>query len=119
MQQTQHLRLSLPSKGRLQDNALSFLAAAGLSVFKPNPRQYEAELPALPELGVLFQRPGDIVVSVRQGSVDFGITGIDVLEERRGDDGEVIVLHDALGFGSCSLMLAIPESWKDVNDISP
>jgi ATP phosphoribosyltransferase len=117
MQQTQHLRLSLPSKGRLQENALSFLAAAGLSVFKPNPRQYEAELPALPELGVLFQRPGDIVVSVRQGSVDFGITGIDVLEERRGDEGDVIVLHDALGFGSCSLMLAVPESWKDVNDI--
>jgi ATP phosphoribosyltransferase len=117
MQQTQHLRLSLPSKGRLQENALSFLAAAGLSVFKPNPRQYEAELPALPELGVLFQRPGDIVVSVRQGSVDFGITGIDVLEERRGDEGDVIVLHDALGFGSCSLMLAIPEAWKDVNDI--
>ncbi len=117
MQQTQHLRLSLPSKGRLQDNALSFLAAAGLSVFKPNPRQYEAELPALPELGVLFQRPGDIVVSVRQGSVDFGITGIDVLEERRGDDGDVIVLHNALGFGSCSLMLAVPEAWKEVNDI--
>jgi ATP phosphoribosyltransferase len=117
MQHTQHLRLSLPSKGRLQENALSFLAAAGLSVFKPNPRQYEAELPALPELGVLFQRPGDIVVSVRQGSVDFGITGIDVLEERRGDEGDVIVLHDALGFGSCSLMLAVPESWKDVNDI--
>ncbi len=117
MQQTQHLRLSLPSKGRLQDNALSFLAAAGLSVFKPNPRQYEAELPALPELGVLFQRPGDIVVSVRQGSVDFGITGIDVLEEKRGDDGDVIVLHDALGFGSCSLRLAVPEAWKEVNDI--
>jgi ATP phosphoribosyltransferase len=117
MQNTQHLRLSLPSKGRLQDNALSFLAAAGLSVFKPNPRQYEAELPALPELGVLFQRPGDIVVSVRQGSVDFGITGIDVLEEKRGDNGDVIVLHNALGFGSCSLMLAIPESWADVKDI--
>lgn len=117
MQNTQHLRLSLPSKGRLQDNALSFLAAAGLSVFKPNPRQYEAELPALPELGVLFQRPGDIVVSVRQGSVDFGITGIDVLEEKRGDNGDVIVLHNALGFGSCSLMLAIPESWEGVKDI--
>lgn len=118
MQQTQHLRLSLPSKGRLQDNALSFLAAAGLSVFKPNPRQYEAELPALPELGVLFQRPGDIVVSVRQGSVDFGITGIDVLEEKRGENGDVIVLHNALGFGSCSLMLAVPESWKEVTDLS-
>src|SRR5215510_10631817 len=102
-------RLSLPSKGRLQDAAIEFLAETGLSIHKPNPRQYQAEIPALPELGVIFQRPGDIVVSVRQGSVDFGITGIDVLEEKRGDNGDIIVLHDALGFGSCALMLAIPE----------
>ena len=81
MQKQQAIRLSLPSKGRLQEDSFSFLSLAGLSVFKPNPRQYQAEIPALPELGVLFQRPGDIVVSVRQGSVDFGITGIDVIEE--------------------------------------
>ena len=112
------IRLSLPSKGRLQENAMSFLAAAGLSVFKPNPRQYQAQIPVLPELGVLFQRPGDIVVSVRQGSVDFGITGMDVIEENRGANGDILNLHDALGFGHCSLMLAIPESWNDVTNIS-
>ena len=117
MQKQQAIRLSLPSKGRLQEDTLSFLALAGLSVFKPNPRQYQAEIPALPDLGVLFQRPGDIVVSVRQGSVDFGITGIDVIEEKRGDNGDILTLHDALGFGSCSLSLAVPESWKDVQDI--
>lgn len=117
MQQTQHIRLSLPSKGRLQDAAIAFLAETGLSIHKPNPRQYQAEIPALPELGVIFQRPGDIVVSVRQGSVDFGITGIDVLEEKRGDNSDIIVLHDALGFGHCALKLAIPESWNDVRDI--
>ena len=61
------IRLSLPSKGRLEIDALEFLAEAGLRVFKPNPRQYQAEVPALPELGIIFQRPGDIVVSVRQG----------------------------------------------------
>lgn len=118
MQSQPTTRLSLPSKGRLQDNAISFLSAAGLPVFKPNPRQYQAEVPALPELGVLFQRPADIVVSVRQGSVEFGITGMDVLEEKRGENGGVIVLHNALGFGQCSLMLAVPEAWQDVTDIS-
>lgn len=117
MQPNQNLRLSLPSKGRLQADAIHFLAEVGLSISKPNPRQYEAELPALPELGVIFQRPGDIVVSVRQGSVDFGVTGIDVLEEKRGENGEIIVLHDALGFGNCSLKLAIPEAWNEVTDI--
>ncbi len=115
--QTPTVRLSLPSKGRLQDMAMSFLAQAGLSVFKPNPRQYQAEIPALPELGVLFQRPGDIVVSVRQGSVDFGITGIDVIEEKRGDNGDILILHDTLGFGHCALTLAVPEAWDQVNDL--
>jgi len=116
LQQT--IRLSLPSKGRLEIDALEFLSAAGLKIFKPNPRQYQAELPALPELGVIFQRPGDIVVSVLQGSIDFGITGLDMLEEKRGDDNEIMILHDSLGFGGCALTLAVPESWKEVTDLA-
>src|SRR5512133_1858974 len=111
------VRISLPSKGRLAEDALEFLSACGLKVYKPNPRQYEARIPALPELHVLFQRPADIVVSVRDGSVDFGITGIDVIEERKGENGSVLVLHDNLGFGGCSLNLAVPESWEDVQDV--
>jgi len=118
MQTGQTIRLSLPSKGRLESDALHFLSAAGLHVFKPNPRQYQAEVPAIPELGVIFQRPGDIVVSVRQGSVDFGITGIDVIEEKRGGNGDILILHDALGFGYCSLALAVPEGWEPVTDIA-
>ena len=118
MQSQPTIRLSLPSKGRLQESALAFLSSTGFPIFKPNPRQYQAEIPALPDLGVIFQRPGDIVVSVRQGSVDFGITGLDVIEEKRGGNGEVLILHDALGFGSCALTLAVPEIWKQVNDIA-
>lgn len=105
------IRLALPSKGRLEQAALQFLAAAGLRVDKPNPRQYFARIPDLPDLRVLFQRPGDIVVSVREGGVDFGLAGLDVIEERRGEAGEVLVLHEALGFGQCALALAVPEEW--------
>jgi ATP phosphoribosyltransferase len=99
------------------EDAADFLAACGLKIYKPNPRQYEARIPALPELHVLFQRPADIVVSVRDGSVAFGITGIDVLEERRGDNGSILVLHDQLGFGHCALSLAVPEEWDDVTGV--
>ena len=112
------VRLSLPSKGRLAQDSLNFLADCGLSVDKPNPRQYEARIPVLPDLVVLFQRPGDIVVSVRDGSVEFGITGMDVIEERKGPNGDILVLHDALGFGHCALTLAVPEAWSDVQDMS-
>jgi ATP phosphoribosyltransferase len=113
------IRLALPSKGRLEQPALDFLAAAGLRVDKPNPRQYFARVPALPELTVMFQRPGDIVVSVRDGSVDFGLAGLDVVGERRGDDGQVLVLHEALRFGHCALALAIPEDWpaRSIEDL--
>ncbi|MBM4428497.1 MAG: ATP phosphoribosyltransferase, partial [Chloroflexi bacterium] len=38
------LRLSLPSKGRLLDDSLDFLAECGLSVQKLNPRQYQAKM---------------------------------------------------------------------------
>ena len=118
MQTERRIRLSLPSKGRLESDALDFLSAVGLRVFKPNPRQYEAEVPAIPQLGIIFQRPGDIVVSVRQGSVDFGITGMDVIEEKRGGNGDILILHDALDFGHCSLTLAVPEGWDKVTDIA-
>ena len=117
MQTEQTIRLSLPSKGRLEIDSLEFLAEAGLRVFKPNPRQYQAEVPALPELSIIFQRPGDIVVSVRQGSIDFGIAGIDLIEEKRGDNGDILFLHDSLGFGSCALALAVPETWSAVVDM--
>ena len=118
MQPGQTIRLSLPSKGRLESDTLDCLSETGLRVFKPNPRQYEAHVPSLPDLGIIFQRPGDIVVSVRQGSIDFGITGMDVIEEKRGSNGDLLILHDALGFGYCSLRLAVPEEWGEVTDLS-
>jgi ATP phosphoribosyltransferase len=108
------VRLSLPSKGRLAEESLAFLEASGLKVYKPNPRQYEARMPGLPELVVIFQRPGDIVVSVRDGSVDFGISGMDIIEERKGEGEDILILHDNLGFGRCALTLAVPETWHDV-----
>ena len=122
MDKRDDVRLSLPSKGRLAEPALELLAACGLKVEKPNPRQYAARIPALPSLTVLFQRPGDIVVSVRDGSVEFGITGMDVVAERSGGNGKVLVLHDQLGFGQCRLSLAVPEAWERVRraeDLAP
>jgi len=117
MQRTD-LRLSIPSKGRLAEETLEFLKACGIDIYKPNPRQYEASIPSIPGLTVLFQRPTDIVISIRNGSVDFGITGLDVLEEHRGDNGEIMLLHEALGYGKCALALAVPESWDAVNTVA-
>jgi ATP phosphoribosyltransferase len=112
------IRLALPSKGILAESALELLADVGLHVYKPNPRQYRATIPSLPGVTVLLQRPGDIVVSVRDGSVDFGITGWDVVAERRGANGDVLVIHPALGFGHCALNVIVPETWEQVNTMA-
>jgi ATP phosphoribosyltransferase len=111
------IRLALPSKGRLEQDSLALLEACGLGVYKPNPRQYQATIPAIPSATVMFQRPGDIVIGVRQGSLDFGIAGTDTLEEKCGDAKEIIILHEALGFGACSLALAVPEEWTEVQTV--
>ena len=111
------VRLALPSKGRLAEQTLELLANAGLEVFKPNPRQFEATIPSLPELSVLFQRAGDIAVSVHDGTVDFGITGWDVVSEKSGGNSEILPLYKELGYGNCSLNVIVPESWDSVHNI--
>jgi ATP phosphoribosyltransferase len=105
------IRLALPSKGALQTESLALLAECGLTIKKSNPRQYKATIPEMPGVTVLFQRPGDIAVGVREGSIDFGITGLDIISEKGNFNGEepVLIIHEALGFGPCSLNLAVPE----------
>ena len=116
IQDRRDIRLALPSKGRLADDSLELLARSGLRVHKPNPRQYAAVIPSLPGMTVLFQRPGDIVVSIRDGSVDFGITGWDVVSEKalaaNNENGSVLTLLKNLGFGECTLNVIVPESWS-------
>ncbi len=108
------IRLALPSKGRLAEAALRFLAEAGLRVDKPNPRQFEATIPIMPELKVLFQRAGDIVVSVREGSIDFGITGLDLVAESGADRDQILIIYRELGFGHCTLNVIAPENGDGV-----
>ena len=90
------IRLALPSKGVLAESTVDLLDRAGLGVHKTNPRQYQATIPGLPEVIVLFQRAGDIAVSVRDGTVDFGITGWDMVAEK-STNGEVLTLLPELG----------------------
>jgi ATP phosphoribosyltransferase len=116
------IRLALPSKGQLADRTLEFLKNAGLRVHKPNPRQFEASIPAIQGLKVLFQRAADIPLSVRAGSVDFGITGWDVTAERVRDGNGLLPLLEELGYGHCALHVIVPEAWDSVHrmaDLAP
>lgn len=103
------IRLALPSKGRLQQSTLEFLAHCGFIVKQNSTRGYIGSIPALPNVTVLLQRPSDIITSVSNGGVDLGITGFDVIADANVDD-DVRVLHDALGFGKCKVVIAVPEA---------
>ena len=118
MQDNRKTRISLPSKGRLGEKSKELLANVGFRVYSPNPRQYKATIPRFPQLEVIFQRPSDIVHSVREGSVDFGITGRDIFLEKKGENGRILELHQHLGFGKCTLNIIVPSEWEDVNSLN-
>jgi len=98
------LRLALPNKGRLAEPAVALLQDAGIDVGLS-----ERRLSAVArnvEIELLFVRTGDVAEYVRDGLVDLGLTGHDLVAER-GDGLEPIL---ELGFGACSLVLAVPDA---------
>jgi ATP phosphoribosyltransferase len=108
--------LALPSKGQLAEPTLNFLKNCDLKVYKVNPRQYTASIPSLPQIDVLFQRVGDIVYKIADGTVHMGFTGLDVVLEH--PSSELVVVHDNLGYGACELVMAVPEAWLDVEGMN-
>jgi len=112
------IRIALPSKGLLTEGSKQLLADVGFPVYNPNPRQYIALIQLLPEVEVIFQRPGDIVISVRDGSIDFGITGRDIYLEKRDSNGRILELHSQLGFAKCTLNVIVPDNWQTIETIS-
>lgn len=113
---TESILLALPSKGAIADPTLNFLKDCGLRVDKPNARQYVGSVPSIPGLNVLFQRVKDVVYKVSDGTVQLGVTGYDVVQEHPHED--LVVVHPKLGYGHCHLVVAVPESWVDVDGIS-
>jgi ATP phosphoribosyltransferase len=68
----------------------------------------------LPGVEVLLHRPADIVEKVADGEIEIGVSGLDLVEELRGDRDDLLVIHDDLGYGRCELVMAVPEAWIDV-----
>ena len=112
-----NLRFALPSTGALYDGTAELLAGCGLAVRRANTRRYTADIPSLPGVDVLFQRQSDITTEVDGGSADVGIVGLDRYSESRLERGDTVLVHDGLGFGSSSLVIAVPDSWLDVTSM--
>jgi ATP phosphoribosyltransferase len=96
------LRLAVPNKGRLSEPAIDLLRAAGLD-FELSERRLSASV-ANADLELLFVRTEDVAEYVADGLVELGLTGADLVAEHGGDLRPIL----PLGFGACSLVLAVP-----------
>src|ERR671932_745617 len=97
------LRIALPNKGRLADEARELFNDAGLDVRARGDRALTASLGG--EFEALFVRAQDIPEFVADGAADAGITGWDLVAE---SDRALDVLLD-LEFGRCRLAVAATE----------
>ncbi|MES2123856.1 MAG: ATP phosphoribosyltransferase [Gemmatimonadota bacterium] len=97
------LRMAI-AKGRLYDDAVARLAAAGITVRGDAGRKLLIDT-SDPGLQILVVKPYDVPVYVESGAADLGITGSDVLREA---DADVLEPLD-LGFGACRLVVAAPD----------
>ena len=94
------LRIALPNKGRLADDARELFADAGLDVRARGDRALTASLGGLFE--AIFVRAQDIPEFVADGAADAGITGADLVAE---SCRALRTLAD-LQFGRCRLVVA-------------
>jgi ATP phosphoribosyltransferase len=112
-QNSQLVKLAIPSKGRMEVETQEFLSSCGFKIQRNN-RQYIGSIEKPFNLQLVYQRQVDIVRGVLSGSLELGIIGYDlVLEYLPKNDKELVIIHDALNFGKCSLEMAIPEDWLE------
>jgi ATP phosphoribosyltransferase len=98
------LRIALPNKGRLSDEARELFVDAGLDIRARGARALTASLGDMFE--AIFVRAQDIPEFVADGVADAGITGADLIAE---SDRELETLAD-LGFGRCRLAVAATDT---------
>ena len=103
------LRIALPNKGRLSDEALSLFERAGLQA------QFRADRALVASLGsdfqAIFVRAADIPEFVADGAAELGVTGADLVAESGHDVAELL----DLGFGRCRLVVAVRDE-SEIDD---
>jgi ATP phosphoribosyltransferase len=109
------LVLGIPSKGRLMEAAAGLLARAGFGIDRTgSERGYRGRLTGIGGVEVAFLSASEIAQNLREGKIDLGITGEDLLREKIAPDDKTIDIALRLGFGPANVVVAVPECWLDV-----
>ena len=112
------LNLAIPSKGRLQEQALAFLADAGLHVTQSRgARDYVASFQGFDNIVVSLLSAAEIADELGAGRVHLGISGEDLLREHALADDRTHVV-EKLGFGRANVVVAVPRAWIDVSTMA-
>ncbi len=113
------LTMAIPSKGRLKEQTEEFFAECGLKLKQSGgDRGYTATLDGVKGVNVLLLSASEIAKGVLDGSFHLGITGEDLLREYATDFDEQAWLLKSLGFGFARMVVAVPDSWIDVDSIA-
>jgi ATP phosphoribosyltransferase len=113
------LILAVPSKGRLKEQVEAWLSDCRLDLAAAGgSRGYLGALKGLPDVQVRLVSAGEIAEALDTGDVHLGVTGEDLLRERGGDVEQRVLLLRPLGFGRADLVVAVPKSWLDVDDMA-
>ena len=105
------LKIAIQKSGRLNEKSVELLKNCGLN-FENYKSSLISPVSNFP-LEILFLRDDDIPEYVQDGIADLGIVGENVIQET---EAQVSYLQH-LGFGRCSLKIAVPNT-NDIKDIT-
>jgi ATP phosphoribosyltransferase len=109
------LTIAIPSKGRLMEQANELFERAGLKIERfGTDRGYRGRLVGVENIEVAFLSASEIAAQLRDGKIDAGITGEDLLRETIASGNDVADVALRLNFGPADVVVAVPECWLDV-----
>ena len=109
------LTIAIPSKGRLMEQANELFERAGLKIERyGTDRGYRGRLIGTDNIEVAFLSASEIAAQLRDGKIDAGITGEDLLRETIAPGNDVADVALRLNFGPADVVVAAPECWLDV-----
>lgn len=109
------ITLAVPSKGRLEELTREWFGARGLTITRPGgARSYLGAIEGMPEVTVRFFPASEIARELIRGTIDFGVTGLDLIHETSESGPDSVSIAMPLGFGNADVVVAVPDAWIDV-----
>ena len=113
------ITIGLPSKGRLKDKSVAFFNDRDLKILQNDKeRNYFANIENKPNIKVIYLHAKEIIQRLGDGTLDVGISGLDLLNESEKSLQDKIGIKQKLNFGSADLVVAVPDDWIDVQTIA-